>query len=70
MKHVKDMSKEEKMRIKGLNAFAGNADKEARNEFKNICIRANLPWNKDHEDIFTSGFLSCLHRMVIKVEQS
>ena len=59
-KKIVEMTKEEKFRVKGLNRFIEGANKTSRDEFKNLCVKFNSPWRKDLEDIYSSGYLSCL----------
>lgn len=69
-KPIKSLSKEERMRIKGLNNFINNADEESRKDFRRVCLAMNIPAHKWAEDIYAAGFMSCLNKVTIQIAES
>lgn len=71
MKKIKELTKEEVFRIKGLNNFIKNCDQVAAEEFSKMNMAAGSMINpqllKDYEYAFRAGFLSCLKRVCVQI---
>ena len=74
MKKLKDLTKEEKFRTKGLNDFIENADSIAAEEFEKLRTEAVGPLSnaqiKDYGYMFRAGFLASLKLITIKINES
>lgn len=74
MKKIKNLSKEEKFRIKGLDSFVINADGITLEEYNKMTKKIIGPQSnqqiEDYGHMFRAGFLKCLELTMIKLRDS
>lgn len=65
------MNKEsERIKSGGLNLFIKEANQRCRSQFKNLCLKQGTPWNKNLEDIYAGGYLSCLGDLTMALNKN